>query len=79
MWAFANDSTVEDPGRQLMEKNLIDVYRISVIPIILGDGIRLFPHCGKEIKLRLAAVSSNGITELIYQKNVEANAKKPLT
>ena len=66
--------------RQLMEQNLIDMYRISVIPIILGDGIRLFPHCGKEIKLRLAAVSSsNGITELIYQKNVEANAKKPLT
>ena len=56
--------------RQLMEQNLIDVYRISVIPTILGGGVRLFPDCGKEIKLRLTAVSSsNGITELIYQKN----------
>ena len=45
------------------------MYRISVIPTILGGGIRLFPDCGKEIKLRLAAVSnSNGITEVIYQK-----------
>ncbi len=55
--------------RQLMEQNLIDIYHISVIPTILGSGIRLFPDCGQEIKLRLVTVSSsNGITELIYQK-----------
>ena len=55
--------------RQLMEENLIDTYHISVIPTILGNGIRLFSDCGQEIKLRLATVnSSNGITELIYQK-----------
>lgn len=55
--------------RQLMEQNLIDVYHIFVIPTILGDGIRLFPNCGQEIKLRLVTVnSSNGITELIYRK-----------
>ena len=55
--------------RQLMEQNLIDIYHISVIPTILGSGIRLFSDCGQEIKLRLVTVnSSNGITELIYQK-----------
>ncbi|HJC06906.1 MAG TPA: dihydrofolate reductase family protein [Candidatus Enterocloster excrementipullorum] len=52
-----------------MRRNLIDIYHISVIPTILGKGIRLFPDCGQEIKLRLADVkSSNGITELVYQK-----------
>ena len=55
--------------RQLMGQNLIDIYHISVIPTILGSGIRLFSDCGQEIKLRLVTVnSSNGITELIYRK-----------
>ena len=50
----------------LMGQNLIDIYHISVIPTILGSGIRLFSDCGQEIKLRLVTVnSSNGITELI--------------
>ena len=55
--------------RQLMAQDMIDTYHISIIPTILGDGIRLFPNNGLEIKLRLiTASSSNGITELIYQK-----------
>ena len=31
-----------DIVRQLMEEDLIDVYHISILPILLGDGIRLF-------------------------------------
>lgn len=55
--------------RQLMEENLIDVYHIAVIPTVLGSGIRLFPESGSEIRLKLTSVnSSNGITELIYQR-----------
>lgn len=55
--------------RQIMEEDLIDIYRISVIPMILGEGIRLFPGKGQKIRLNLEMVrNSNGITELIYRK-----------
>ena len=58
-----------DIVRQIMEKDLIDIYRISVIPTILGEGVRLFPDKGQEIRLNLEMVrNSNGITELIYRK-----------
>ena len=53
----------------LMGQNLIDIYHISVIPTILGSGIRLFSTLDRVLKLRLVTVnSSNGITELIYRK-----------
>lgn len=53
--------------RQLMEADLIDEYYVSIIPTILGSGIRLFGTIPKEIKLKLThAQTYNGITELIY-------------
>ncbi len=58
-----------DIVRQLMAQDLIDTYHISIIPTILGEGTRLFPDNGQEIKLRLITVkNSNGITELLYRK-----------
>ena len=55
--------------RQLMREDLIDVYHLSVIPAILGKGIRLFPELENERKLKLTKTStSNGITELIYTR-----------
>jgi dihydrofolate reductase len=54
----------------LMEKNLIDKYIISVIPVMLGDGKRLF--LGGNDKIRLKAQSSKyfdtGLVQLIYEK-----------
>lgn len=54
----------------LMHKNLIDEYIISVIPIILGDGKRLF--VGESQMLNLKAVSSkqyeSGLIQLHYVK-----------
>jgi len=38
----------------LMEKNLIDEYRIAIIPIILGDGKRLF--LGETARVNLTAL-----------------------
>ena len=58
-----------DVVRQLMAKNLIDTYHISVIPTILGGGTRLFPDKGQKIRLRLVSFrNSNGIAELCYRK-----------
>ena len=53
--------------RQLMRDDLIDQYYVSVIPTILGSGIRLFYNTEKEIKLKLLKTQTyNGITDLIY-------------
>lgn len=53
--------------QKLIEADLIDEYYISVIPTILGSGIRLFGTNPKEIKLKLVRTQTyNGITELIY-------------
>ena len=51
----------------LMKADLIDEYYISIIPTILGSGIRLWCGNEKEIKLKLLHTRSyNGITELVY-------------
>ncbi|MBP3477303.1 MAG: dihydrofolate reductase [Lachnospiraceae bacterium] len=55
--------------QQLIEADLIDEYYISVIPTILGSGIRLFGTNLKEIKLKLVDTQTyNGITDLIYTR-----------
>lgn len=54
---------------QLIEENLIDRYHITVIPTLLGDGIRLFEKSHKELKLKLIGTQSyNGMTDLIYER-----------
>lgn len=53
--------------QQLVETDLIDEYYISVIPTILGSGIRLFGTISDEMKLKLISTQAyNGIVELIY-------------
>ena len=54
---------------QLMRDDLIDRFYISVIPVILGDGIRLFEKTEKRLELKLLEIRSwNGITELRYER-----------
>lgn len=54
--------------RPLLREKLIDRLHISVIPTILGGGIRLFGAEDAEMKLRLVKTQSyNGITDLIYE------------
>ena len=56
-------------ANQLIELNLIDVYHISVIPTILGDGVSLFGKHNKDLKLKLISTENyNGITDLIYER-----------
>lgn len=53
--------------QQLIKADLIDKYYISVIPTILGSGIRLFQVNQTEIKLKLVYTKTyNGITDLVY-------------
>ena len=55
--------------RQVMDKGQIDRYHISIIPILLGKGLRLFDSREDETRLRLLeAGQNNGILELIYEK-----------
>lgn len=55
--------------RQLMRDDLIDQYYISVIPTLLGSGMRLFENTGREIKLKLLRTQTyNGITDLVYTR-----------
>ncbi len=55
--------------REAMASDLIDEYRICVIPCILGKGIRLFSPTDEQHLLRLTGVShANGIAELCYTR-----------
>lgn len=55
--------------QQLIQTDLIDEYYISVIPTILGSGIRLFGTAPDEIKLKLISTQAyNGIVELVYAR-----------
>lgn len=53
--------------QQLVAKDLIDCYYITVIPTLLGSGIRLFENAENQIELKLTDTQTyNGMAELIY-------------
>ncbi len=54
---------------QFIEKDLIDEYYITIIPTILGSGVKLFNHITNEKKLKLQKINRyNGIVDLVYTK-----------
>jgi dihydrofolate reductase len=55
---------------ELMKKDLIDNYTLSVIPVFIGSGIRLFKDSGNELGLELARCSSfpSGLVQLWYNR-----------
>lgn len=65
IWICGGASLVQ----QLVRANLIDCYYITVIPTLLGDGIRLFENTGNEIPLKLLSTRAyNGMIDLIYTR-----------
>ena len=65
IWICGGASIVQ----QLMQDGLIDKFYISIIPTILGSGVRLFGPLDVELKLKLMETRSyNGITEVVYEK-----------
>jgi len=55
---------------ELMKINAIDEFIISVIPLFLGDGIRLFKDNRPEMQLRLTGYHSypTGLVQLRYER-----------
>lgn len=59
-----------DLARQAMEAKRIDEYHLTIMPILLGDGVRLFPQGVPGQKLSLAAArTENGVVECVYRRN----------
>ena len=56
-----------DLVQQAISSDVIDEYLISIIPTILGNGIKLFSQNDAEHKLKLInTITNNGIIELNY-------------
>lgn len=65
IWICGGASVVN----QALVADLIDRFRITVIPTILGAGIRLFNPGFKQQQLELIATESyNGMVELVYER-----------
>jgi dihydrofolate reductase len=55
---------------EFLRLDLVDEIRLSITPIVLGDGLRLFDHSGTEKRWNLKDVVAfkNGFVELLYRK-----------
>lgn len=54
---------------QLMKPDMIDVYTLTIVPTLIGKGIRLFDEFDKEKKLTLLSTKQcNGMIDLTYVK-----------
>ena len=58
-----------DIAQQCIRAGLLDEIHIGLVPVLLGDGIRLFGHLGTEpIELEsTSVVEDNGVTHLTYR------------
>lgn len=57
--------------RALLEWDLIDEMTLLIIPVVLGQGTRLFPETGPDLALKLvdSHVDSRGVTIQVYRPN----------
>ncbi len=57
-----------DIAQQLLAAKLIDEFTVSVVPVMLGDGTRLFENLGADVVLQQAdVVQAPGVTHLKYR------------
>lgn len=66
IWLYGGASLVSS----FVNLNLIDEFRIAVMPLILGNGKPLFKEIQNRVKLKLLKVnvSKSGVVESIYEK-----------
>lgn len=73
IWICGGASLVQ----QLAQQNLIDEYYLTIVPTLLGQGIRLFNTLPNPINLQLIGTKSyNGFIELRYQQKAEITTRK---
>ena len=55
--------------RWLLENDLVDEITLLIVPVILGQGTRLFPDTGPDIALDLvdSRTDSKGVTIQVYR------------
>ena len=58
-----------DIAQQLLRAGKLDEIQVSVVPLLLGAGVRLFDHLGSDpIALeQIRAIPSEGVTHLRYR------------
>lgn len=62
----------------LIEADAIDVYHITIIPVVLGNGIPLFTNHPRAVPLTLLrAETSNGMAGLVYERRQAPPAAQP--
>ncbi len=66
IWLVGGASIIDE----FLKYDLIDEFIVTIIPILLGDGISLFKRKPDEKKLKLVDVKSfnNGLVQLFYKK-----------
>jgi dihydrofolate reductase len=64
-----------DLARQFLDRDLIDEFVISVVPVVLGEGVRLFERTGRRMPLALSGVKQfdKGLVQLIYGRASSAS------
>lgn len=69
MWAVGGAHL----GRSLLRLGLVDWIRLTIAPVLLGDGLRLFENPGMESRWRLVDVVAynTGFVELAYTRQRE--------
>jgi dihydrofolate reductase len=57
--------------RWLLENDLVDEMTLLIVPVVLGQGARLFPETGPDIALELvdSRADSRGVTIQVYRPN----------
>ena len=57
--------------RWLLENDLVDEMILLIVPVVLGQGARLFPDAGPDIALDLvdSRADSKGVTIQVYRPN----------
>ena len=65
VWVVGGSKTTKD----IIQQKLADEIRVSILPIILGDGLPFFNHIGQEqaLKLKDSKAYKNGMIELCYE------------
>ena len=55
--------------RLLLENDLVDEINLLIVPVVLGQGTRLFPDTGTDIALDLvdSRADSKGVTIQVYR------------